>query len=198
MDTLCIFLKASDLACHYLRKIKCKLFLSICKIYFTFVFIKRIIMKTILLSNRLKTPSGILFYASILYGVCANFYPETFLPELLVSVPNNLGFGSAEILKQTDSFWIKNNFMDELLIVLIVASGLVHSFSKERQEDELVNSLRLAAMQWAIVANFCLIILGTLLIYGIAYFEFMSFSLFSLLVIYNLKFRILYRQHLKQ
>lgn len=155
-------------------------------------------MKTILLPNPLKTPSGILFYASILYGVCANFYPETFLPELLVSVPNNLGFGSAEILKQTDSFWIKNNFMDELLIVLIVASGLVHSFSKERQEDELVNSLRLAAMQWAIVANFCLIILGTLLIYGIPYFEFMSFSLFSLLVIYNLKFRILYRKHLKQ
>lgn len=155
-------------------------------------------MKTILLSNRLKTPSGILFYASILYGFCANFYPETFLPELLVSVPNNLGFGSAEILKQTDSFWIKNNFMDELLIVLIVASGLVHSFSKERQEDELVNSLRLAAMQWAIVANFCLIILGTLLIYGIPYFEFMSFSLFSLLVIYNLKFRMLYRKHLKQ
>lgn len=155
-------------------------------------------MKTILLSNRLKTPSGILFYTSILYGVCANFYPETFLPELLVSVPNNLGFGSAEILKQTDSFWIKNNFMDELLIVLIVASGLVHSFSKERQEDELVNSLRLAAMQWAIVANFCLIILGTLLIYGIPYFEFMSFSLFSLLVIYNLKFRMLYRKHLKQ
>lgn len=155
-------------------------------------------MKTILLPNPLKTPSGILFYTSILYGVCANFYPETFLPELLVSVPNNLGFGSAEILKQTDSFWIKNNFMDELLIVLIVASGLVHSFSKERQEDELVNSLRLAAMQWAIVANFCVIILGTLLIYGIPYFEFMSFSLFSLLVIYNLKFRMLYRKHLKQ
>jgi len=155
-------------------------------------------MKTILLSNRLKTPSGILFYAGILYGVCANFYPETFLPELLVSVPNNLGFGSAEILKQTDSFWIKNNFMDELLIVLIVASGLVHSFSKERQEDELVNSLRLAAMQWAMIANFGFILLSTLLIYGIPYFEFMSFSLFSLLVIYNLKFRMLYRQHLKQ
>jgi disulfide bond formation protein DsbB len=155
-------------------------------------------MKTILLSNRLKTPSGILFYASILYGVCANIYPETFLPELLVSVPNNLGFGSAEILKQTDSFWIKNNFLDELLVLLIVTSGLVHSFSKERQEDELVNSLRLSAMQWAIVANFCLIILGTLLIYGIPYFEFMSFSLFSLLVIYNLKFRMLYRQHLKK
>ena len=155
-------------------------------------------MKTILLPNPLKTPSGILFYTSILYGVCANFYPETFLPELIISVPNNLGFGSAEILKQTDSFWIKNNFMDELLVVLIVTSGLVHSFSKERQEDELVNSLRLAAMQWAIVANFCLIILGTLLIYGIPYFEFMSFSLFSLLVIYNLKFRMLYRKHLKQ
>lgn len=155
-------------------------------------------MKTHFFTNRLKTPSGIVFYSSILYGVCANFYPETFLPELLVSVPNNLGLGSAEILKQTDSFWIKNNFIDELLIVLIVASGLVHSFSKERQEDELVNSLRLAAMQWAIIANFCLIILGTLLIYGIPYFEFMSFSLFSLLIIYNLKFRLLYRQHLKQ
>jgi hypothetical protein len=155
-------------------------------------------MKTILLSNRLKTPSGIVFYSSILYGVCANFYPETFLPELFVSVPNNLGFGSAEIMKQTDSFWIKNNFIDELLIILIISSGLVHSFSKERQEDELVNTLRLAAMQWAIIANFCLIILGTLFIYGIPYFEFMSFSLFSLLIIYNLKFRMLYRQHLKQ
>lgn len=155
-------------------------------------------MKTFLLSNRLKTPSGIVFYSSIIYGLCANFYPETFLPELFVSVPNNLGFGSAEIMKQTDSFWIKNNFMDELLVILIVCSGLAHSFSKERQEDELVNSLRLAAMQWAIVANFFLLILGTLLIYGIPYFEFMSFSLFSLLVIYNLKFGMLYRKHLKQ
>lgn len=155
-------------------------------------------MKTHFFANRLKTPSGIVFYSSILYGVCANFYPETFLPELFVSVPNNLGFGSAEILKQTDSFWIKNNFIDELLIILIISSGLVHSFSEERQEDELVNTLRLAAMQWAIIANFCLIILGTLLIYGIPYFEFMSFNLFSLLIIYNLKFRLLYRQHLKQ
>lgn len=155
-------------------------------------------MKTILLSNRLKTPSGILFYLSIIFGISANFYPETFLPELIISVPNNLGFGSAEILKQTHSFWIKNNIVDELLILVIISSGLVHSFSKERQEDELVNSLRLAAMQWAMIANFGLIILGTLLIYGLPYFEFMSFSLFSLLIIYNLKFRMLYRQHLKQ
>ena len=155
-------------------------------------------MKTILLSNRLKTPSGIVFYSSIIYGMCASFYPETFLPELLVSVPNNFGFGSAEILKQTDSFWIKNNFMDELLILVIITSGLVHSFSKESQEDELVNSLRLAAMQWAMIANFGLILLGTVLIYGLPYFEFMSFSLFSQLIIYNLKFRMLYRQHLKQ
>ena len=74
----------------------------------------------------------------------------------------------------------------------------MHTFSKEKQEDEMVNALRLAAMKWALIANFTMIVVGTILIYGIAYFQFMSFSLFSLLVIYNLKFRMLYRQHLKQ
>ena len=93
---------------------------------------------------------------------------------------------------------MKNNIMDELLVILIITSGLFHTFTKEKQEDEMVNALRLAAMKWALIANFTMILLGTILIYGIAYFQFMSFSLFSLLVIYNLKFRMLYRQHLKQ
>lgn len=93
---------------------------------------------------------------------------------------------------------MKNNITDELLVIVIITSGLMHTFSKEKQEDEMVNALRLAAMKWALIANFTMIVVGTILIYGIAYFQFMSFSLFSLLVIYNLKFRMLYRQHLKQ
>ena len=82
------------------------------------------------------------------------------------------------------------------LLVMIMGGLAYVAFA--RMEDEMVNALRLAAMKWALIANFTMIVVGTILIYGIAYFQFMSFSLFSLLVIYNLKFRMLYRQHLKQ
>lgn len=154
-------------------------------------------MKTNLLSNSFKIPSGIIFYSTLMYGILANIYQDTLLPEFIVSVPNNFGLKDP-LFNPTGSFWMKNNIMDELLVIVIITAGLLYTFSKEKLEDELVNALRLAAMQWALIANFVMIIFGTILIYGLPYFQFMSFSLFSLLVIYNFKFRILYRQHLKQ
>jgi hypothetical protein len=154
-------------------------------------------MKTKLLSNAWQKPSGVIFYGTVCYGILANVYPDVLIPDLSVYVPNNFGLKNP-LFNPNGGFWMKNNIMDELLVILIITSGLMHTFSKEKQEDEMVNSLRLAAMKWALIANFTMILFGTVLIYGIAYFQFMSFSLFSLLIIYNLKFRMLYRQHLKQ
>jgi hypothetical protein len=96
------------------------------------------------------------------------------------------------------AFWIKNNMIDEILTLLLIGSGLIHLFSKEKQEDEFIMQLRFHAMKWSYLLNFTVHAIGSLLVYGLPYFNVMLFCLFSQLVCYHLVFRIFVLQHLRK
>jgi hypothetical protein len=155
-------------------------------------------MKTYLLPSKFLVPSGIIFYASVLFGVLFIVFPD--LSQNLsieLSVPNFFWKDADNLLIQK-SFWIKNNIIDELLTLLLVGSGLIHLFSKEKQEDEFIMQLRFHAMKWSYLLNFTVLAIGSLLVYGLPYFNVMLFCLFSQMVCYHLVFRIFVLQHLRK
>jgi hypothetical protein len=155
-------------------------------------------MKTYLLPSKFLVLSGIIFYASVLLGVLFIVFPD--LSQNLsieLSVPNFFWKDADNLLIQK-SFWIKNNIIDELLTLLLVGSGLIHLFSKEKQEDEFIMQLRFHAMKWSYLLNFTVLAIGSLLVYGLPYFNVMLFCLFSQLVCYHLVFRIFVLQHLRK
>jgi hypothetical protein len=155
-------------------------------------------MKTYLLPSKFLVPSGIIFYASVLLGVLFIVIPD--LSQTLsieLSVPNFFWKDADNLLVQK-SFWIQNNIIDELLTLLVIGSGLIHLFSKEKQEDEFIMQLRFHAMKWSYLLNFTVLAIGSLLVYGLPYFNMMLFCLFSQLVCYHLVFRIFVLQHLRK
>ncbi len=155
-------------------------------------------MKTYLLPSKFLVPSGIIFYASVLLGVLFIVFPD--LSQNLsieLSVPNFF-WKDADNLLVEKSFWIQNNMIDELLTLLLVGSGLIHLFSKEKQEDEFIMQLRFHAMKWSYLLNFTVLAIGSLLVYGLPYFNMMLFCLFSQLLCYHLVFRIFVLQHLRK
>jgi hypothetical protein len=134
----------------------------------------------------------------VLFGVLFIVIPDlsqTLSIELRVP---NFFWKDADNLLVEKSFWIKNNMIDELLTLLLVGSGLIHLFSKEKQEDEFIMQLRFHAMKWSYLLNFTVLAIGSLLVYGLPYFNVMLFCLFSQLVCYHLVFRIFVLQHLRK
>ncbi|MFM1852905.1 MAG: hypothetical protein RL164_223 [Bacteroidota bacterium] len=155
-------------------------------------------MKTYLLPSKFLVPSGIIFYTSAIFGLICIVFPDLSLKmNLELSVPN-LFWRDADGILAEKSFWIKNNVIDELLTLVLISSGLIHLFSKEKQEDEFIMNLRFHAMKWSYLISFTMLALGCLLVYGLSYFNVMLFCLFSQLFCYHIVFRIFVIQHLRK
>jgi hypothetical protein len=101
-------------------------------------------------------------------------------------------------LIQGEQFWIKNNLMDEIISLFLVVSGIVHGFSKERVEDELISKIRLESLAWSVQVNFMFVIVETVFIFGIHFYEAMIIQLFLILLLFNLKQQIALNRFYKQ
>ena len=96
-------------------------------------------------------------------------------------VQNRTGFG-----------WIENGLGDEIFTLLIIVSGLINSFSKEKIEDELISRIRLESLSLSLFISFGLIIISTFLVFNINYMYVLVFNLFLIILLFNLilKFRL--------
>ena len=129
-----------------------------------------------------KRISGLIFYLSVVLGVTYLFFYD-FLDGLNLKVPMFLSQG----LIDGNEFWSNNNLLDEILTIIIISSGIIHGFSKEKVEDELIKKIRLESLAWSVQVNFILVMVETILIFGIHFYEVMVIQLFSILLIFNLK-----------
>jgi hypothetical protein len=148
-------------------------------------------MKNYLFPNRYKTLSGWGFYLSLILGFIL-WSTNIFDDYLVIPVPDLFGTGG---FFDGGSAWMKNGVMDELFTVLIIITGLIHSFSKEKIEDELISKLRLDSLIWSLYINYGLVILATLLIYDIMYFNVLIFNLFTIILFFNLRLRFNLHKH---
>lgn len=151
-------------------------------------------MKITLFPHHFKAISGWIFYLSSFFGF---MYLVGWVEEISffeVTVPNLFRL-QVELFENDRSFWISNNILDEILIFVITISGLINSFAAEPVEDEFITKMRYDALVWSLFMNYGLLLMATALIFGASYFTMMGFFLVSILMLFNLKFKVLLYRH---
>lgn len=89
------------------------------------------------------------------------------------------------------------NYTDELATIGLILSLAFIGFSKEKVEDEAIQFFRLEALQWAVYANYAVLILAVLFFYGGTFFTIMTINLFTVLFIFIARFRYVLYQYNK-
>ena len=146
-----------------------------------------------LFSNKFKKTSGVVFYLSILVGLfllLTERIQDIFVVNVF-SIFSYEWFGS----EQTGFGWIENGVGDEIFTLLIIVSGLINSFSKEKIEDELISRIRLESLSLSVFISFGLIIISTFLVFNIIYMYVLVFNLFLIIILFNLIFKLRLFKH---
>ncbi|HEY9256872.1 hypothetical protein [Chitinophaga sp.] len=81
-----------------------------------------------------------------------------------------------------------DGFDDEIIVSGLVLSLLMIAFSKEKNEDEFIASVRLESLQWGIYINYGLLLIGTWTFYGLNFFSVMVYNIFTPLIFFILRF----------
>ena len=148
-----------------------------------------------LFSNKFKKTSGVVFYLSILVGLfllLTDKIQDIFVVNVF-SIFSYEWIGS----ERTGFGWIENGLGDEIFTLLIIISGLVNSFSKEKIEDELISRIRLESLSLSLFISFGLIIISTFLVYNLNYMYVLVFNLFLIIFLFNLIFKFRLFKHYK-
>ena len=151
-------------------------------------------MEAYLFPSRFKNISGLIFYLTNMIGVVVYFSGVSLDELLVIKVPAII---NEPIFTNNKGIWIENGILYELITVVLIISGIIHSFSREKMEDEYISSIRLQALTWSIYVNYSLVLLATLLIFEMAYFHVMVIHLFSLIFLFNLRFQLKLRAYYK-
>jgi hypothetical protein len=145
-------------------------------------------MKTnYLFPNKWKTVSGILFLLSFV-GLAMLFILDKSTFEFRTNVFAIIG--QKELLGDNIFFSvIEDSVTDELLMLILIPSGIIYAFSKEKQEDEMVASIRLHSLVWATILNYVFILLCYMFVFGFPFLNVMMVALLSQLLIFIISFR---------
>ncbi|MEP2936269.1 MAG: hypothetical protein ABJM06_12320 [Gilvibacter sp.] len=94
-----------------------------------------------------------------------------------------------EIFGDSKSFsFIDNNILNEILGVLMILSGLLLAFSKEKDEDEYIAQIRLSSLVWATYVNYAVLLLAFIFVYDLSFLWVMIFNMFTILVFFIVRF----------
>ncbi len=129
------------------------------------LFFISVIMKMLLLPHWLRIPGWVMFVLGMIAGGLLYLDMLTFT-------------GVAETV------------VNDVTIIGLALGGLFIVCSREREEDEMTGSIRLAAMLNALYVYIALLVIYTLFVDGVAYFYFMSVNLVLFPVLFVILFRL--------
>ena len=146
-----------------------------------------------LFNYKYKKISGWIFYLSISIGLFLMLTDRT----QDIFVVNVFSIFSYEWVgtKIPGFRWIENGLGDEIFTLIIIVSGLINSFSKEKIEDELISRIRLESLSLSLFISFGLIIISTFLVFNINYMYVLVFNLFLIILLFNLIFKFRLFKH---
>jgi hypothetical protein len=136
----------------------------------------------------------LVFYLTTLAGGIIYFSGFNFDQHLVIKIPAMI---YEPILSKKQGIWIENGILDEFLTIILILSGIIHSFSEEKTEDEYISSIRLQALTWSIYVNYSIVLIATITVFGTAYFHVMILHLFSLIILFNIRFQYKLRAYYK-
>ena len=142
----------------------------------------------LLLPNKFKLIGWCLLIPATILGLILIFTNYYAFP-LKVKV---FAIFNEEILGDKQSFsFIETNITNTIVGVLFIVGAMFVSFSKEKREDEFIAKLRLSSLLWSVWVNYILLLLGFLFIYGAAFFSVMMYNMFTVLIIFIVRFNYL-------
>ncbi|HSD13251.1 MAG TPA: hypothetical protein VLB74_01240 [Flavobacterium sp.] len=84
--------------------------------------------------------------------------------------------------------FVENNITDEILMGGLIIGGLLTAFSKEKNEDEMVEKIRLESLVWATYFNYAMLLISIIFIYGESFFTALLVNIASLLIFFIVRF----------
>ena len=147
-----------------------------------------------LFSNKFKKTSGVVFYLTSIIGLYL-LITDKILDLFTLNVYSLFSESISDLTY--GGGWIENGLGDEIFTTIIIISGLINSFSKEKIEDELISKIRLESLTMSLFISYSLVIISTFLIYNLSYMYVLVFNLFIIPLLFNLIFRYRLYQHYK-
>jgi hypothetical protein len=146
-------------------------------------------MKTLpLLPNRYKAMGWVLLIPFFGLGVLKLIFPDQMEWSFMTYRQGDYTFfDSGDWL-----FSLKyNNFTDEFISLGLLLGLSLVAFARTRTEDEWTTHLRLEAMLWSVLLNTVFVALTIIFIYSSLYLTVMMINLFSILMIFIVRFEYL-------
>lgn len=147
-----------------------------------------------LFNNKYKKISGLVFYLTSIIG----FYlliTDIIFDLFTLNVYSLFSESFSDLIY--GGGWIENGLGDEIFTTIIIISGLINSFCKEKIEDELISKIRLESLTMSLFISYGLVIISTFLIYNLSYMYVLVFNLFIILILFNLIFSYRLYKHYK-
>ena len=144
-----------------------------------------------LFPNRYKMIGWCLLIPATISGIIVSIsgFEASWLHTKVFAILNDEFFGK----NQTFSI-IETNITNTVVGVIFIVGALFVGFSKEKREDEFIAKLRLSSLLWAVGVNYTLLLFSFLFIYGAAFFTVMVYNMFTVLLIFIVRFNyILYK-----
>ncbi len=129
----------------------------------------------LLIPNRYKVIGWMTFLIFTALGLAFE-YLEFRIPSFQIYFPKD------------DGIFDGYNLTNELAIIGMVISLLTIAFAKEKNEDENISFLRLKSWQWSVLASYAILILLTLLVYGLNFYGALVYNMFTVLLVFIVKF----------
>lgn len=145
----------------------------------------------LLLSNKYKMIGWVIFFPSFILGLCLiiSGYELSWLNAKVLSIFPSQIFGDKKFVSI-----VSVNLTNTIVGVLFIVGCLLVGFTKEKNEDEFIAKIRLSSLLWAVFVNYSLLLIAFVFIYDIAFLSVMIYNMFTVLLIFILRFNyILYK-----
>ena len=145
--------------------------------------------KNYLLPHRFKTAGIIMFFpfcAACLWLLLSGVLDCSYInwPALCIN-PEDLADDPFRI--------IKNDPINEIAMLGLLASLCFIALSREKDEDEMTGHIRMQSFVWSFWITAAVLAFGIIFIYGLAFMEFAFAAIFLVFVLYILKFNLTMR-----
>ena len=148
--------------------------------------------KNYLLAHRFKTVGIIMFFpfcAACLWLLLSGVLDCSYISWPVLCV-------NPEALTDDTLAWfriIKNDPINEIAMLGLLASLSLIALSRERDEDEMTGHIRMQSFVWSFWVTAAVLAFGIIFFYGLAFMEFAFAAIFLVFVLYILKFNLTMR-----
>ena len=98
---------------------------------------------------------------------------------------------TTETFGDSSTHIFKNNISDELIAILFTIGALLAGFSKQKNEDEYIASIRHDSLLWSTYVNYGLLLFSVIFVYDLGFFNVMVYNMFTILIIFLLRFNFM-------